>query len=158
MKIPTLLKLLIAIGISEFVGIIGSFFTVSAIPAWYSTLTKPTVNPPSWVFSPVWTTLYFLMGVAAFLVWQKGLSNKNVRVALVLFGIQLFLNALWSILFFGLQSPGLAFIDIIALWLVIVATMVAFYKISRPASYLLIPYLLWVSFAAYLNYSIWILN
>ena len=151
-------KLIIAIAVSELAGIIGSLFTISAIPNWYATLAKPALNPPSWVFSPVWTTLYAFMGGAAFLVWKRGWDRKDVRHALYVFGIQLVLNALWSIVFFGLQSPAWAFANIVFMWLAIVWTMILFYKISKPAMWLLVPYVLWVSFAAYLNYSIWMLN
>ncbi|OGG92460.1 TspO protein [Candidatus Kuenenbacteria bacterium RIFCSPLOWO2_12_FULL_42_13] len=158
MKLNNFFKLVIAIGVSELAGIIGSVFTISAIPNWYAGLVKPALNPPAWVFGPAWTTLYTLMGIAAFLVWRMGWERKEVKMALEVFGIQLFLNAIWSIIFFGLQNPGWALVDIILLWLAIVWTMVVFYKISRPAAYLLVPYLLWVSFASYLNYSIWMLN
>lgn len=151
-------KLIIAIAISEVAGIIGSVFTVSAIPTWYAGLVKPALNPPSWIFGPVWTTLYALMGIAAWLVWKAGWERKEVRMALGVFGIQLFLNIIWSIIFFGLHSPAWALVDIALLWLAIVWTMIIFYKISKPASYLLAPYLLWVSFALHLNYSIWVLN
>ena len=151
-------KLIIAIVVCQLAGVIGSIFTVSAIPTWYATLAKPALNPPSWVFGPVWTALYALMGIAAFLVWNQGWGRKDVRRALTVFGIQLVLNALWSIIFFGLHSPGWAFADIIALWLAIVWTMVLFYRISKPAMWLLVPYILWVSFATYLNYSIYVLN
>ena len=159
------LKLIIAIIVSELAGVVGSVFTVSTSSPqavsglnWYAGLVKPALNPPSWVFGPVWTTLYALMGIAAFLVWKNGWEKKEVKKALGVFGIQLFLNAIWSIVFFGLHNPGWALVDIIALWLAIVWTMVVFYKISKPATYLLILYILWVSFASYLNYSIWVLN
>ncbi|MBI4193395.1 MAG: tryptophan-rich sensory protein [Candidatus Colwellbacteria bacterium] len=154
-----------AIGISEFAGIIGSFFTISAIPNWYAGLAKPALNPPSWVFGPVWTALYAVMGISLFLVWKQH-SNilKNVgmlriwKIGTAAFYVQLSLNAVWSIIFFGLRSPGGAFVEIIFLWLAILATIVAFYKISKLAAWLLVPYILWVSFAAYLNYSIMRLN
>lgn len=152
------IALTLAVGISELAGLIGSFFTVSAISDWYVFLEKPALSPPSWVFGPVWTALYALMGVAASLVWKNGWEKKEVKKALGVFGIQLFLNAIWSVIFFGLKSPGWALVDIIALWLAIIWTMAVFYKISKPATYLLIPYILWVSFASYLNYSIWMLN
>lgn len=152
------LKLIIAVVVSEFAGIIGAVFTASAIPTWYATLAKPAKNPPAWVFGPVWTTLYFLMGVAAFLVWRQGLEKKEVKTAIGIFGLQLALNALWSIVFFGLRSPALALANIVALWLAILWTMAVFHKISRPAAYLLIPYVAWVSFAMYLNYAILKLN
>jgi len=157
-KTNSFFKLLIAIAVSEITGVIGSVFTVSAIPTWYATLAKPALTPPSWVFGPVWTALYALMGIAAFLVWNNGLGRKDVRKALSVFGIQLVLNALWSIVFFNLQSPGWALVNIALMWLAIVCTMILFYKISKPAMWLLVPYILWVSFALYLNYSIYILN
>ena len=158
MKIRNVYKLILAIVMCEFAGIVGSLFTVSSIPNWYQTLATPALNPPSWVFGPVWTTLYLLMGISLFLVWQKGWKKKNVKIAMSVFGIQLALNGLWSIIFFGMQNPGLALLDIILLWFAILASIILFYKISKPSSYLLIPYILWVSFAAYLNYAIWILN
>ncbi len=152
------IKFIIAIVVSELAGIIGSVFTSSSIPTWYATLTRPALNPPSWVFGPVWTTLFAFMGIAAFLVWKKGLKRKDVKIALGIFLGQLVLNTFWSIIFFGLHSPGGAFIEIIFLWLAILATIIAFVKISKPAAWLLIPYILWVSFASYLNFMIWILN
>ncbi len=158
MKLNSFFKLITAIVVSELAGIIGSFFTVSAIPTWYTTLAKPSLNPPSWIFGPVWMTLYLLMGIAVFLVWNKSWDRKDVRKALAVFGLQLVLNAVWSIIFFGLHSPLWALVDIALMWLTIIWTMVLFYKISKPAMWLLVPYILWVSFASYLNYSIWILN
>jgi tryptophan-rich sensory protein len=139
-------------------GFVGSAATMSSIPTWYASLQKPAFNPPNWIFAPVWTTLFIMMGVAAFLVWDKGLENKKVRISLAIFGLQLLLNVLWSILFFGLQSPRYAFIDMIMLWASMLATIIYFYRISAVAAYLLIPYILWVSFAAALNLSIVILN
>jgi translocator protein len=158
MNTNTLLKLVAALGLPQIAGGIGALFTTSAIPTWYATLQRPEIAPPNWVFGPVWTTLYVIMGVAAFLVWQKGLYRKDVKVALSLFLVQLLLNTLWSILFFGMQNPGAAFIEIIVLWLAILATITTFAKVSRVAAWLLIPYLAWVSFAAYLNYSFWMVN
>ena len=158
MTIRTFVKLVIAIVVTQLAGIIGSLFTFSAIPTWYATLTKPALNPPSWIFGPVWTTLYVLMGVSVFLIWQKGWERKDVKIAVSIYGVQLVLNALWSIVFFGMQSPGLALVNIALLFVSIVSTMILFYKISRPAMYLLVPYILWVSFASYLNYAIYALN
>ncbi|MHB9139688.1 MAG: TspO/MBR family protein [Victivallaceae bacterium] len=158
MKINNTFKLIIAIIVSELAGIIGSVFTTPSIAGWYSGIVKPALNPPAWVFGPVWTTLFALMGIAAFLVWKKGLDRRDVKIALGIFLGQLVLNTLWSIIFFGLHSPGGALVEIVFLWLAILATIVAFYKISRPAAWLLVPYILWVSFAGYLNYSIWQLN
>jgi tryptophan-rich sensory protein len=151
------LKLVGAVVISECAGVIGSIFTFSAIPTWYATLAKPSFNPPSWLFGPVWTALYLLMGIAAFLVWHKGDAAGRTR-ALTIFGFQLVLNALWSILFFGLHSSSLALAGIIILWIAIAITIMTFYKISRASAYLLVPYLLWVSFAFCLNFAIWKLN
>lgn len=158
MSIGNFGKLIITIGISELAGVVGVFFTAPAIPTWYAELAKPALDPPAWVFGPVWTTLYFLMGVAAFLVWQRDINRRNVKIALGVFVVQLALNALWSILFFGMRNPGVAFIEIIFLWVAISATIVVFAKISRSAAWLLVPYIAWVSFAAYLNYVIWTLN
>lgn len=157
MKINIFLKIISAIIICQLAGVIGSYFTVSSIQTWYLQLEKPALNPPNSVFGPVWITLYTLMGISLFLVWQKEYS-KIKKKALVLFYIQLFLNALWSIIFFGLQSPFWALVNIIILWLFILWTILVFYKVSKPAAYLLLPYILWVSFATYLNYSILILN
>ena len=158
MKIKNTFKLIIAVVISELAGIIGLVFTTPSIPTWYVTLARPALNPPAWVFGPVWTTLFALMGIAAFLVWRKGLDRRDVKIALGIFIGQLVLNTLWSIIFFCLHNPGAAFVEIIFLWLAILATIVAFVKISKPAAWLLVPYILWVSFASYLNYSIWVLN
>lgn len=158
MKINNTFKLIIAIVVSELAGIIGSVFTTSSITGWYAGIVKPAINPPAWVFGPVWTTLFALMGIAAFLIWRKGLDRRDVKIALGVFVGQLALNTLWSIIFFGLHSPGGALVEIVFLWLAILVTIVAFAKISRPAAWLLLPYILWVSFAGYLNYSIWQLN
>ncbi len=163
MKINNTFKLIIAIVVSELAGIIGSVFTTPSIAGWYAGIVKPALNPPAWVFGPVWTTLFALMGIAAFLVWSSYAKatedkKKGIKVALILFGIQLVLNTLWSIIFFGLHSPGGALVEIAFLWLAILATIITFYKISKPAVWLLIPYIAWVSFAMYLNYAIWALN
>lgn len=158
MKINNILKFIIAITVSELTGIIGSIFTIPSVSTWYKTLVQPALNPPSWVFGPVWTTLFAMMGVALFLVWKKGFSEKSAKYALGIFAFQLFLNLVWSILFFGLHIPAVAFAEIVLLWLAILATIVAFAKISKPAAWLLVPYIIWVSFAGYLNFMIWQLN
>ena len=147
-------KFIISIVVPFIIAGIGSFFTSSSVGTWYVTLVKPVFNPPSWVFGPVWTVLYLLMGISLYMVWIKRVGIK----AMIFFGVQLFLNALWSIIFFGLNNPLYAFIEIILLWFSIVFTIYYFYKIEKTAAYLLIPYLLWVSFAAILNFSIMILN
>ena len=152
------IKLIVSILLAEAAGAAGALITAPAVATWYTTLNKPALNPPAWVFGPVWTTLYLLMGIAAFLVWRRWGSDPRVKAALAVYLIQLFLNAIWSPVFFGLHAPGAALVVIALLWLAIVATMVKFHPISRAAAYLLIPYLLWVSFASYLNFSIWRLN
>jgi len=158
MKTNDLLKLIIAIAVSESAGIIGSIFTMPSIQTWYATLAKPALNPPAWIFAPVWTTLFALMGVAAFLVWSSDKAQKKIKMALVIFGIQLLINILWSVVFFGFRRLDLAFVNIVYLWFAIIWTMIVFYRIYKPAAYLLLPYILWVSFAAYLNYTVWFLN
>ncbi|PJA47451.1 TspO protein [Candidatus Uhrbacteria bacterium CG_4_9_14_3_um_filter_36_7] len=150
-------KLLISLLIPQLAGGIGSFFTVGSVKDWYPVLVKHSLNPPAWIFGPVWTTLFILMGYALYLVWKDN-SGKSKRLAYSAFGIQMVLNTFWSIIFFGLHSPGGAFIEIIFLLLAILATIIAFYKISKPAAWLLVPYITWVSFAMYLNYSIYVLN
>jgi benzodiazapine receptor len=151
-------RLIFFIILCELAGILGSLFTFKAIPGWYATLEKPVLNPPGWVFGPVWTMLYALMGIAAFLVYQKGWKRSDVKQALAFFSAQLFLNAIWSIFFFGLHRPGLALIDIVLLWIMIAITIFQFQRISRSAAWLLMPYLAWVSFATYLNAAIYSLN
>jgi len=158
MKAGEVVKLILAIVICQAAGLVGSIFTVPSIPTWYATLQKPSFSPPNWIFAPVWTILFTLMGISLYLVWRKGRGNKNVRNALLIFAVQLVLNVLWSVLFFGLQSPLYAFVEIIVLWAAILFTILKFFKVSKNAALLLIPYILWVSFAAYLNYSIWILT
>ena len=134
---------------------VGSYFPPGE---WYDSLIKPSLTPPGWVFGLVWTLLYTMMGVAAWLVWQRRWDGWAIILSLGLFLLQLGLNTLWSYLFFGLKNPGLAFWDIMALWLAILATLIAFWRQHRPAGQLLLPYLLWVSFAAYLNLQFWRLN
>lgn len=153
------IKLAISLITPQVAGLIGSVFTVSSVTGWYSTIIRPSIAPPNWIFGPVWTTLFVLMGIALFIVWKKEESQKKkVKTAIYLFACQLILNTLWSIIFFGLQSPGWAFVEIIFLWLAILASIIAFGRISKLAAWLLVPYIAWVSFAAYLNYSIWMLN
>jgi benzodiazapine receptor len=141
------------------IGYFSGIVTRAAIITWYLTLVKPGFNPPNWIFAPVWSTLYIMMGIAAGLVWDRIESNTElVKKALVIFALQLALNALWSYLFFGLMNPMLALLEIVILWLMIYETYVQFGKINKIAGYLFIPYLLWVSFAMVLNASIWWLN
>ena len=151
-------RLLICVGAVLAASSIGSFATVRAIPTWYKGLTKPSFNPPNWLFGPAWTVLYLLMAVAAWLVWKQGLGAPGVKLALAVFLVQLILNALWSVLFFGLRSPLAGLIGISGLWLAILATIILFFRVSTPAGVLLLPYIAWVSFAAILNAAILRLN
>ncbi len=153
-----ILILIISIAIPQVVGFIGSIVTIPAISSWYKTLNKPVFNPPNAVFGPVWTILFLLMGISLYLIWIKDLKSKKVKEGMNVFMIQLGLNLLWSIIFFGFHYLFLAFVDIVVLWGLILITILKFSKISKPAAYLLIPYLLWVSFAAILNFSILIIN
>jgi len=152
------LKMVIGAAICLAIGSASGIATASSVNTWFVTLNKPSFNPPSWLFAPVWTVLYALMGVAAALVWHEGWEKSTVKNALLFFGIQLLLNSLWSILFFGIKRPDLAFIEIIILWVVLLITILKFTKIKKVAGYLLIPYILWVSFATVLNGAIWQLN
>lgn len=152
------LKLVTSIAVCQLTGLLGSLFTASSVSTWYTTLARPAFSPPNWVFGPVWTTLFVLMGVAGYLVWREGVHRRAVRVALTIGVGQLVLNLLWSVLFFGLRNPGAAFVEIVILWLAILATIIAFARVSRTAAWLLVPYILWVSFASYLNFGIWIAN
>lgn len=158
MKTGDVFKLIVSIVVCQLAGVIGAIFTASSVEAWYATLTKPSFNPPNWLFSPVWITLYALMGMALFLVWKRGFHAEGVKNALSFFGVQLVLNTLWSVLFFGLKIPLLAFIEIVILWGFILITFFKFKRISRLAGVLLVPYILWVSFAAVLNFFLWYLN
>lgn len=149
--------LIASIIVPELVGSIGTIFTVSAIPGWYAGLTKVPWNPPGWLFGPVWTLLYALMGVAAWLVWRKQPSAERTQ-ALKLYGLQLLLNGLWTPIFFGLHAPFAGLVVIVGLLVALVATMLQFWKVDRIAGAILVPYLLWIIFATTLNFGIWWLN
>jgi len=174
-------KLLSSIIICQLAGIIGAVFTTPAINGWYATLNKPSFTPPGSLIGAVWTVLFLLMGIALYLVWSKNwevkLPAQNSKIkawnwvsqklltgtwreenVMLIFGIQLALNVLWSYLFFSLKSPGLAFFELLMLWVAIEYTIINFYRVSKPAGYLLIPYILWVTFAGFLNYTIWMMN
>lgn len=151
----SLIGLVFFLGLCFAIAGVGGFFTNSEIPSWYAALRKPAWTPPDWLFGPVWAALYAAMGVAAWLAWRRGGAG---RAALWLFFAQLALNLGWSIIFFGLHRPGLAFAEIVLLWAAIAATITAFAPIARAAAWLLVPYLGWVTFAAALNFSIWRLN
>jgi tryptophan-rich sensory protein len=152
-----IIKLLFLIIICEGVGLLGTIFTLPSITTWYMALNKAPFNPPPWIFGPAWTTLYFLMGLSWFLLLQKKLK-KQKNFLVILFTVQLFLNFLWSVIFFGMHLPLIAFVEIIFLWISIALLIVDFWKYSKPAAVLLIPYLCWVSFASVLNLFVALLN
>lgn len=158
MTIKNIFILFIWIIIAFIPAMLGSTVTSANIPTWFAALNKPSFNPPGWVFGPVWTLLYLLMGIAAFLVWNKGIENKEVKIALFIFIAQLVLNGIWSFLFFGRHWILISFIEIAILWCFILLTIIKFYALSPVAGLILIPYLLWVSFASVLNFSFWMLN
>jgi len=153
----TILGVIISILIAQMAGAIGSVFTAPSIQTWYAYLEKPFFSPPNWLFAPAWITLYTLMGIAAFFVWQKR-GEIGAKSALWLYLVQLVFNALWSVIFFGLKNPALAFFEILILWVLILTVTLKFYKIRKAAGILFIPYILWVTFATILNFAIWQLN
>jgi len=148
----------IAVSVCLLIGFLSGFATQSSVNDWFVTLNKPSFNPPNWVFAPVWTLLYILMGVAAGLVWSKGFHHLWVKTALYHFGFQLLINASWSIVFFGLKEPFWGLVVIISLLILLVLTIRWFRIVSKTAAWLLVPYFLWVCFATALNYKIWELN
>jgi len=153
-----IIKLVVSIVACEGAGGIGAIFTTPAIPAWYSGLKKPAFTPPNAVFAPVWITLYLLMGIAVFLVWRGGLGQEGVTIAFVVFWVQLVLNILWSVVFFGLKSILGGMIMILLLWVAILVSIIMFFGVSPLAGGLLIPYIIWVTIAANLNVRVWMLN
>lgn len=150
-------KLALSILIPLVSGFLGSMFTASSVNTWYLVINKPSWNPPSWLFAPVWTTLFVMMGVALYLVWSEKPEIK-VKAALEIFAVQMILNILWSVFFFGIGNFWFAFGEIIILWLAILLTIKSFYKINKTSAWLLVPYILWVTFASYLNFTIAGLN
>jgi tryptophan-rich sensory protein len=148
----------LCIALPLIVGIVGSFFTAGSIPGWYAGLNKPAINPPAWVFGPVWTVLYILMGISLYLVLRDGTERTPVRQGVILFTVQLALNLLWSIVFFYGQAVAAALVVLLLLIVLIAATAISFRRISVPAAWLLAPYLAWCCFAAVLNAQIWLLN
>jgi len=158
MKGSDILKVVFSILICQAAGFLGSLATTPSIATWYKTVAKPSFNPPNAIFGPVWLSLYLMMSISLFLVWRQWGAAKGVRPALIIFFVQLALNTLWSVLFFGLHQPMWAFFEIVILWLFILLTMIVFWRLSRAAGLLLLPYLLWVSFASALNFAIWRLN
>jgi tryptophan-rich sensory protein len=154
-------KLVIALLLPQLAGLLGSLATTQAISTWYVTLNRPSFAPPNWLFAPVWTLLFILMGIAFYLIWEKSVTESQKKLkdqAIKLFLIQLVFNTLWSIIFFGQQLLFLAFVEIIILWILILLTILKFKKINPLSAYLMIPYLLWVSFASVLNLAFALLN
>lgn len=151
-------KLVMALLLCQLAGFIGSFFTSKSVTTWYLTINKPPITPPGWLFAPVWILLYFMMGIALYFVWIAKKEEKEIKFALILFFTQLVLNTTWSIAFFGLRSPFLGLVNIILLLTALIFTIIQFFKVSKKASYLLLPYLLWLSFATVLNYWIYLIN
>lgn len=156
--IQSIPKLAAAILLCVIMGSIGSLVTITGPGSWYATLHKPFFAPPNWVFAPMWITLFVLMGIALYLVWESGIKHRDVQVALGVFGMQFLLNVIWSFLFFGLRSPILGLVDILLLWVMIVATIAVFYRVNKSATYLLVPYIAWVSLASALNGAIYFMN
>ena len=154
----SIVKLIIAIAIPVLVGAISGYFTITGVESWYQTIQKPSWNPPNWIFGPVWTTLYVMMGIALWVVWKEDTSRELKMIAFILFAAQLLLNFFWSLIFFKLEQPGWAFAEIVVLWVAILATIFAFGQVNKVAAWLLVPYIAWVSFAGMLNYTIWRLN
>ena len=158
MKVSIAIKFIMCLAVTFSAPLIASLFTRESISDWYAHLNKPFFTPPNWVFGPAWTVLYLLMAFSAALVWQKGFAKPLVKIALALYLLQLILNGLWMPLFFGLKMPLLAFFEIVLLWSAIILTIVSFARVSKPAVLLLLPYIAWTSFAAVLNFSLWLLN
>ncbi|MFH1452481.1 MAG: TspO/MBR family protein [Armatimonadota bacterium] len=157
-RLSDILRFFVSIIICQLAGIIGAFFTSASVSSWYVTLNKPSFTPPEWLFAPVWTSLYFLMSISLFLVWRKYKCEKQAGEALKIFMIQLLLNILWSLAFFGMEAPLSGLVIIIILLIFILITIVKFYNISKSAAILLIPYFLWVCYASVLNFYLWRLN
>lgn len=151
-------KFIVSVVLPVAVGGVGGFFTSSSANDWFTTINKPSFNPPSWLFAPVWTTLYILMGIAFFIVWIKTAKRTLKQKAIFFYFVQLALNFCWSFIFFYAHETGWALVDITLLWLMILVTIIYFSKISKPAAWLLVPYIAWVSFATALNFAIWQLN
>ena len=152
------IKLILSIAIPLAVGFTSSFFTITGVGSWYQTIQLPSWNPPDWIFGPVWTTLYMMMGIAFYLIWKANTTRNQKNYAILMFVLQLIFNFFWSFIFFNQHEPGWAFTEIVALWILILVTIFTFAKINNIAAWLLVPYISWVSFAAILNYTIWKLN
>ena len=153
-----IVKLICSVAVCILIGFVGSFVTRDSVSTWYAELSRPSFTPPDWTFGVVWPILYVMMGISAFLIWNEGFDKREVKVALGIFGLQLILNGLWTPIFFGLHLIGVALIEIIMMWAAILLTIISFWKISKSAALLLLPYILWVRFAVILNASLFLLN
>jgi tryptophan-rich sensory protein len=153
-----IIKLICSVAMCILIGFLGSFATRGSVTTWYADLSHPSFTPPDWTFGVVWPILYVMMGISAFLIWIMGFDKTEVKVALGIFALQLILNGLWTPIFFGLHLIGLALVEIIVMWAAILLTIISFWKISKPAALLLLPYIFWVSFAIVLNASLFVLN
>ena len=151
-------RLVISILIVFLAGSVGTLYTLKEITTWYVYLAKPGWTPPNWVVGPIWSTLYILIGTALFLIWRKGLGRKDVQIAIVVFAVQLAINVVWSVVFFGGHNIFGGLVLVLLLWIAIFINILVFYRISKPAGILLVPYLIWVSIASYLQYNLFILN
>jgi translocator protein len=151
-------KLVCSVSLCLMTGFVGSFSTMNSVKTWYASLSRPYFTPPDWTFGVVWPILYVMMGISVFMIWNRGLDKRKVKVALGLFVLQLVLNGLWTPIFFGLHMIALALIEIVLLWIAILLTILVFWRISKAAAFFLFPYILWVSFAAILNTALWYLN
>lgn len=158
MKKINWVQMILFIILCEIVGASGAVFTTSNIPTWYADLHKASINPPNWVFGPAWTVLFALMGIATYLVWREGIKKKEVKEALTVFGVQFVFNILWSLVFFGQRNPLGGLFVIIPLWFLIATNIYCYRKVNKTAGLILLPYLLWVSFASYLNLMVFLLN
>ena len=158
MKKINLFELLLFIVMSELIGSVGSMFTIPSLKGWYQNLNKSPFNPPNFIFGPVWIILFLMMGISSYLIFKERKKDKKVKTAMLFFVIQFLLNVFWSLLFFGLKVPLFAFIEILALWFFILLTILTFIKVNKTAGFLLIPYIIWVSFASYLNLMVYLLN
>jgi translocator protein len=158
MKIRDLFGASVSVFVCLMAGAIGSLYTTQAIPVWYAGLNKPFFSPPNWIFAPVWTALYIMMGISVYIVWTKRKQSDEAVKGIGVFAVQLILNTLWSVVFFGFRDPFLAFLLIVVLWAFIFMSIVQFNKVSRNAALLLVPYIVWVSFASLLNAAVWLMN
>ncbi|MGB7969579.1 MAG: TspO/MBR family protein [Methanobacterium sp.] len=151
-------KLIVSILVVFLAGAVGTVYTLKQITTWYVSLIKPSWTPPNWAFGPIWSTLYVLMGISLFLVWREGLERKDVKIAILVFAVQLVINVLWSLVFFASHNIIGGLVMVIVLWISVLITILVFYRISKPAALILIPYLIWVTIAGYLNYTVFLLN